>query len=398
MRKKTVRDIDVTGRRVLVRVDFNVPLSDEGEITDDTRIRACLPTISYLVEAGAKVILCSHMGRPKGKVVPELRLTPVATRLADLLGRPVIKAADVVGPSAQQAVAEMEAGEVVLLENVRFHPGEEANDPELARALAALADVYAGDAFGAAHRAHASTAGVARHLPAVAGLLMERELTFLGTALSRPERPFTAVIGGAKVSDKIGVLQNLVALVDHLVIGGGMANTFLRAQGHETGKSLVEQDKLELARSILDAAQEQGAAIHLPADVVVASEFAPQAEHKIVPVSAIPPDWMALDIGPESREAFAKVIVASRTVIWNGPMGVFEMESFAKGTLAVAEAMARCTGLTIVGGGDSVAALEQVGLVDAMRHVSTGGGASLEFLEGRDLSGVACLMDKEGAA
>ncbi|HEY8346992.1 MAG TPA: phosphoglycerate kinase [Symbiobacteriaceae bacterium] len=388
----TVRDIDVKGKRVFVRVDFNVPLQD-GRITDDTRIRAALPTIQYLVENGAIAILASHLGRPKGKRVPEYSLAPVATRLQELLGRPVQFVPDCIGEEVENLVKSQGPGSVVLLENLRFYPGEEKNDPEFAQALARLAEVYVNDAFGTAHRAHASTRGVADYLPVkVAGFLMQKEVDTMGKALADPDRPFVAIIGGAKVSDKIMVIENLLPKVDRLIIGGGMANTFLRAQGYATGSSLVEEEKVEVARELL---QKGGDKILLPRDVVVAREFKADAEHKVVPVSAIEDGWMALDIGPESAKAFAEVIRQARTVIWNGPMGVFEMPAFARGTLAVAQAMAECQGLTIVGGGDSVAAVEQAGLAEKMSHVSTGGGASLEFLEGRELPGVACLATKD---
>ncbi|MCG0239414.1 MAG: phosphoglycerate kinase [Firmicutes bacterium] len=395
MQLKTVRDVDVKGRRVLVRVDFNVPLAEDGSITDDTRIRAALPTIRYLVEQGARVILCSHLGRPKGKPDPKYSLRPAAARLEQLLGRPVKLAADVVGPSARELAAGLKDGDVMMLENVRFEPGEEKNDPELARKLAELAELYVNDAFGTAHRAHASTAGVAAHLPAVAGFLMQKEVEVMGKALAQPDRPFVAIIGGAKVSDKIGVIENLLTKVDKLVIGGGMANTFLRAQGLETGASLVEEEKLDLARSLMDRARERGVELLLPVDVVVADRFAADATHKVVPVDQIPQGWMALDIGPETARRYQEVIRSARTVVWNGPMGVFEMEPFARGTVAVAQAVADCQGTTIVGGGDSVAAVEKAGVADRITHVSTGGGASLEFLEGRELPGVAVLQRKE---
>ncbi|MFO7172411.1 MAG: phosphoglycerate kinase [Bacillota bacterium] len=394
MQLKTVRDVDVKGRRVLVRVDFNVPLAEDGSITDDTRIRAALPTIRYLVEQGARVILCSHLGRPKGKPDPKYSLRPAAARLEQLLGRPVKLAADVVGPSAQELAAGLKDGDVMMLENVRFEPGEEKNDPELARKFAELAELYVNDAFGSAHRAHASTAGVAAHLPAVAGFLMQKEVEVMGKALAQPDRPFVAIIGGAKVSDKIGVIENLLTKVDKLIIGGGMANTFLRAQGLETGASLVEEEKLDLARSLVDRARERGVELLLPVDVVVADRFAADATYKVVPADQIPQGWMALDIGPETARRYQEVIRTARTVVWNGPMGVFEMEPFAKGTFAVAQAVADCQGTTIVGGGDSVAAVEKAGVADRITHVSTGGGASLEFLEGRELPGVAVLQRK----
>ncbi|AVX19746.1 phosphoglycerate kinase [Carboxydocella sporoproducens DSM 16521] len=394
MEKKTIRDVDVKGKRVLVRVDFNVPTDENRQITDDTRIRAALPTIKYLLEQGAKVILASHFGRPKGQVNEKYRLDQVAKRLSELLGQEVAKTSDCVGPEAEAAVAALAPGQALLLENVRFHAEEEKNDPEFAKKLAALADLFVNDAFGAAHRAHASTAGVAQYLPAVAGFLMEKEISIMGKALANPERPFVAIIGGAKVSDKIGVIQNLLTKVDTLIIGGGMANTFLKAQGYELGKSLVEEDKVQLAKELLATAQQRGIELLLPRDVVVAAAFAPDAEHKTVAVGEIPADWQALDIGPATAEKYAGVIRQAKTVVWNGPMGVFEMDAFARGTEAVAKAMAECPGTTIIGGGDSVAAVEKVGVAEKMTHISTGGGASLEFLEGKTLPGVAVLQDK----
>lgn len=389
--KKTIRDIDVAGKRVLVRVDFNVPLDKAGQITDDTRIRAALPTIEYLRDKDAKVIVCSHLGRPKGKVAEEFRLTPVAKRLSELLGTTVQKTDDCIGPEVEKAVAAMKPGDVLLLENLRFHPEEEANDPGFAKQLAALADIYVNDAFGAAHRAHASTEGVARFLPAVAGFLMERELTFLGKALADPTRPFVAVLGGAKVSDKIGVIENLLPKVDWLIVGGGMANTFLKALGYEVGASLVEEDKVELAKDLL---QRAGKKLMLPVDVVIADAFAADAQHQTVPVDKVLPGWRILDIGPRSVEAFDAVLRKAKTVVWNGPMGVFEFPAFAAGTVAIAKCLAETDATTIIGGGDSAAAVEQAGVADKMTHISTGGGASLEFLEGRVLPGVAALQDK----
>ncbi|MCL6599299.1 MAG: phosphoglycerate kinase [Alicyclobacillus macrosporangiidus] len=394
MNKQTVRDVEWKGRRALVRVDFNVPMQD-GRITDDTRMRAALPTLLYLLERGAAVILMSHLGRPKGQRVEKYSLEPVAGHLRVLLpGVQIRFASDCVGDEAEQAARGLAPGEVLVLENLRFHPEEEKNDPAFAEALARLGDVYVNDAFGAAHRAHASTAGVARYLPAVAGLLMEREIDVMGRALERPERPFTAIIGGAKVSDKIGVIENLLPKVDHLLIGGGMANTFLAVQGHDMGKSLVETEALDTARRLLQAAADRGAQLLLPLDLVVADRFAPDAERRVCAAGEVPPDGMALDIGPETTAKYQEVIRQAKTVIWNGPMGVFEMPAFARGTLAIAEAMAQVQGVTIVGGGDSVAAVEQAGLADRMTHVSTGGGASLEFLEGKTLPGVAALRDK----
>jgi phosphoglycerate kinase len=387
----TVRDIDVKGKRVFVRVDFNVPLED-GTITDDTRIRAALPTIQYLVENGAVAILASHLGRPKGEKNPKYSLAPVADRLEQLLGKKVTFAPDCIGPEVEQVVEGAQPGDVILLENLRFYKEEEKNDPEFAQKLAKLGEVYVNDAFGTAHRAHASTRGAADFMQVkVAGFLMQKEVDIMGGALQNPDRPFVAIIGGAKVSDKIMVIENLLGKVDHLIIGGGMANTFLAAQGYATGKSLVEAEKIETAKELL---AKSGGKILLPVDVVVATEFKNEAEHKAVPADQIPGEMMALDIGPESARQFADVIKKAKTVIWNGPMGVFEMSNFARGTMAVAQAMADSEGVTIVGGGDSVAAVEQAGLADRMTHVSTGGGASLEFLEGRELPGVSCLATK----
>lgn len=394
LNKQSVRDIAVNGKRVFCRVDFNVPLED-GRITDDTRIRAAIPTIQYLTERGAKVILASHLGRPKGKVVDELRLTPVAERLSQLLGDKVQKTDEAVGAAVEATVAELQDGDVLLLENVRFYPGEEQNDDSLAQAFAKLADVYVNDAFGAAHRAHASTTGIAQYLPAVAGLLMEKELTTLGKALSDPERPFTAIVGGAKVRDKIGVIDNLLDKVDNLIIGGGLAYTFVKAKGLEIGKSILEPDKVEQAQQFMEKAQQQGVNFYMPSDVVVAEAFSPDARTEIVDIERIPADLEALDIGPKTRETYAQVIKKSRLVIWNGPMGVFEFDKFAGGTNAVAEAMAEAEATTVIGGGDSAAAVEKAGLADRMSHISTGGGASLEFMEGKQLPGVIALNEKE---
>ncbi|MDN4594325.1 phosphoglycerate kinase [Polycladomyces subterraneus] len=394
MNKKTIRDVDVRGKRVFCRVDFNVPMED-GRITDDTRIRAALPTIRYLTEQGAKVILASHLGRPKGRVVEELRLAPVAKRLAELLEKPVDYVEETVGEEVERRVAALNEGDVLLLENVRFEPGEEKNDPELARAFANLADLFVNDAFGAAHRAHASTAGIAEHLPAVAGFLMQKELETLGRALEAPERPFTAIIGGAKVRDKIGVIENLLEKVDNLLIGGGLSYTFVKAQGYEIGKSLLEEDKLELARSFMEKAKAKGVRLLLPVDVVVADRFAPDARAETVAIDSIPADMEAMDIGPKTRELFAEVVKSSRLVIWNGPMGVFEFDRFAHGTNAVAQVLVDSEALTIVGGGDSAAAIEKAGLADRVSHVSTGGGASLEMMEGKALPGVVALDDRE---
>ncbi|MEO2077815.1 MAG: phosphoglycerate kinase [Bacillus sp. (in: firmicutes)] len=394
MNKKTLKDVDVKGKRVFCRVDFNVPMQ-EGKITDETRIRAALPTIQYLIDQGAKVILASHFGRPKGKVVEEMRLTPVGVRLSELLGKDVKKADEAYGDSVKALIDTMAEGDVLLLENVRFYPGEEKNDPELAKAFAELADVYVNDAFGAAHRAHASTEGIAHNLPAVSGFLMEKELDVLGKALSNPERPFTAIIGGAKVKDKIGVIENLLELVDNLIIGGGLAYTFVKAQGHEVGKSLLEEDKIDLANSFMEKAKEKGVNFYMPVDVVVADDFGADANSKVVGIEEIPADWEALDIGPKTREIYADVIKKSKLVIWNGPMGVFEIDKFAGGTKAVAEALAEAEGTySVIGGGDSAAAVEKFELADKMSHISTGGGASLEFMEGKALPGVVALNDK----
>ncbi|RDI41071.1 phosphoglycerate kinase [Falsibacillus pallidus] len=394
MNKKSVKDIDVKGKRVFCRVDFNVPMKD-GNVTDDTRVRAALPTIQYLADQGAKVILASHLGRPKGQVNEELRLTPVAKRLSELMGKDVKKADEAYGDAVQSQIAEMNEGDVLLLENVRFYPGEEKNDPELAKEFAALADVYVNDAFGAAHRAHASTEGIAQHLPSAAGLLMEKELQVLGKALSNPDRPFTAIIGGAKVKDKIGVIDNLLEKVDNLIIGGGLAYTFVKAQGHEVGKSLLEEDKIDLAKSFMEKAKEKGVKFYMPVDVVVADDFSEDANKKTVAINEIPSDWEALDIGPKTREVYTDVIKNSKLVIWNGPMGVFELDAFANGTKAVAQALADAKDTySVIGGGDSAAAVEKFNLADQMSHISTGGGASLEFMEGKTLPGVAALDDK----
>jgi phosphoglycerate kinase len=394
MNKKTLKDVDVKGKRVFCRVDFNVPMQD-GQITDETRIRAAIPTIQYLMDQGAKVILASHFGRPKGKVVEEMRLTPVGVRLSELLGKNVQKADEAYGDSVKSLIETMNEGDVLLLENVRFYPGEEKNDSELAKAFAELADVYVNDAFGAAHRAHASTEGIAHHLPAVSGLLMEKELDVLGKALSNPERPFTAIIGGAKVKDKIGVIDNLLEKVDNLIIGGGLAYTFVKAQGHEVGKSLLEADKIDLANSFIEKAKEKGVNFYMPVDVIVADDFSADANTKVVAINEIPADWEALDIGPKTAEIYREVIQKSKLVIWNGPMGVFEIDKFAGGTKAVAHALAEAEGTySVIGGGDSAAAVEKFNLAEKMSHISTGGGASLEFMEGKELPGVVALNDK----
>ena len=395
--KKSVEDINVTGKRLLVRCDFNVPMED-GRITDDNRIVGALPTIKYLLAHNARVILCSHMGRPKGEFNPKYTLAPVAKRLSELLGKDVTLAADVVGPDAQAKAAALKDGEVLLLENVRFHKEEEKNDPAFAKQLASLAEIYVNDAFGTAHRAHASTAGVADYLPAVCGYLIEKEISVMGGALNNPTRPFVAILGGAKVADKLKVIENLLTKVDTLIIGGGMAYTFLAAQGKGIGTSLYDAEKLDYCKDMLKKAEEKGVKLLLPVDTVVASAFpdpidAP-VETEIVCSSAIPADKMGLDIGPKTRELFAEAAKTAKTVIWNGPMGVFENDALAKGTIAVAAALAESDATTIVGGGDSAAAVEKLGFADKITHISTGGGASLEFLEGLELPGIACLNDK----
>ena len=394
MNKKTIRDLSFKGKRIFVRVDYNVPMDKAGNITDDTRISATLPTLRYLLEQGASLILGAHFGRPKNGPAPEFSLAPVATHLSSLLGKEVKFAADCVGPVAEAAAQALQPGEVLMLENLRFHSEEEKNDPLFAKGLAALADIAVNDAFGVSHRAHASVEGITKFLPAVAGFLMEKELDFLGRAVTNPERPYVAIIGGAKVSDKIGVIANLLTKVDALLIGGGMANTFIAAQGYSVGKSLVEPDKIPLAKDLIAQAKASGVKLLLPSDVVVAEKFASDAAHRVVAVSAIGAEEMALDIGPASSAAFAQTLADAKTVVWNGPMGVFEMDAFAKGTEFVAQAVAHSQAVSIVGGGDSVAALEKVGLADQITHISTGGGASLEFLEGKVLPGVAALADK----
>ncbi|MEH7458431.1 phosphoglycerate kinase [Bacillus pseudomycoides] len=394
MNKKSIRDVDLKGKRVFCRVDFNVPMKD-GKVTDETRIRAALPTIQYLVEQGAKVILASHLGRPKGQVVEEMRLTPVAARLGELLGKDVKKADEAFGPAVQEMIAAMNEGDVLVLENVRFYAGEEKNDAELAKEFAALADLFVNDAFGAAHRAHASTAGIADYLPAVSGFLMEKELEVLGKALSNPERPFTAIIGGAKVKDKIGVIRHLLDKVDNLIIGGGLAYTFVKAMGHEIGQSLCEDDKIELAKEFMQLAKEKGVNFYMPVDCVVADDFSETANRQVVDIDSIPADWEGLDIGPKTSAIYADVIKNSKLVVWNGPMGVFEMAPFAEGTKAVGQALADAEDTySVIGGGDSAAAVEKFGMADKMSHISTGGGASLEFMEGKELPGVVCLNDK----
>ncbi|MNH98556.1 Phosphoglycerate kinase [compost metagenome] len=393
MTKKSVRDVEVNGKRVFVRVDFNVPL-ENGKITDDTRIRETLPTIKYLIENGAKVILASHLGRPKGEFVDSLRLTPAAERLSELLGKPVAKADEAVGEAVKAKVDALNNGDVLVLENVRFYPGEEKNDPELAKQFAELADLFVNDAFGAAHRAHASTEGIAHLIPAVSGLLMEKELSVLGKALSNPERPFTAIIGGSKVKDKIDVIDNLLNIADNVLIGGGLTYTFFKAQGYEIGQSLLDKDKLDVALGFIEKAKKLGKNFMLPVDIVISDDFSADANTDIVGIDGIPADWEGIDIGPKTRELYADVIKKSKLVVWNGPMGVFEIEPFSHGTREVAEACAATEGYTIIGGGDSAAAAEKFHLADKMDHISTGGGASLEFMEGKKLPGVEALNDK----
>lgn len=395
MAKKTIEDIQVSGKKVLCRVDFNVPLTEDGKVSDDKRIVAALPTVKYLLSQNAKVILCSHLGRPKGKVDMKYSLKPVAERLGELLpGVRVQFAADTVGDSARACIADMQDGEIVLLENTRFQKEEEANDPEFAKKLADLADIFVSDAFGTVHRAHASTAGVADYIPAVAGYLIGKELGIMGEALENPVRPFVAILGGAKVADKIGVIRNLLSKCDSLIIGGGMAYTFFKAMGYEIGDSLLDENSIELAKELMAEAKERGVQLLLPVDTVVADKFDANAEYKTVPASAIPAGWMGMDIGEQTRAKYAEVIKSAKTVIWNGPMGVFEFPNFAKGTAAVAEACAQCEGTTIIGGGDSASAVKKLGYASKMTHISTGGGASLEFLEGKVLPGVAVLNDK----
>ncbi|MGM8215267.1 phosphoglycerate kinase [Bacillaceae bacterium W0354] len=391
-RKLTLKDVNLKGKKVLCRVDFNVPISD-GEISDDTRIRAALPTINYLINEGAIVILASHLGRPKGKVVEELHLDPIAQHLSNLLEQRVFKTDDVYSEEVVQTVNELSEGDVLLLENVRFHPGEEKNDPELAKQFASLADIFVNDAFGTAHRAHASTEGVAHHLTAVSGFLLQKEIEVLGKALENPERPFTAIIGGAKVKDKIGVIDNLLDKVDHLLIGGGLSYTFIKAQGYEIGDSLLEEDKIELAKQFLQKADEKGVKLHLPLDAVIADEFSKDAKTEVVDIDSIPAGWQGLDIGPKTIEHFSSIIGDSKLIIWNGPMGVFEYEAFANGTKSVAEALAKTDGYTVIGGGDSASAVEKFNFAEQMDHISTGGGASLEFMEGKTLPGIAALTE-----
>jgi len=394
MNKKTLTDVSFAGKTVFCRVDFNVPMQD-GKVTNDKRIAAVLPTINYLVEQGAKVILASHLGRPKGEVVNDLRLDPVAERLSQLIDRDVKKVDTVFGDEVDKAIAELTAGDILLLENVRFEPGEEANDPELAKAFANMADIFVNDSFGTAHRAHASTAGVGTYLPGVAGFLLEKEIDILHKALDNPDRPFTAIIGGSKVKDKINVIENLLERVDNILIGGGLATTFLKALGYEIGNSLLEEDKIDLAKDFIDRAKEKDVNFYIQTDAIIADEFKEDANVRTVKANEIEAGWMCLDIGPETSKTYRDVILNSKLVVWNGPMGVFEMDPFSHGTRAVAEALVDTEGYTVIGGGDSAAAVEQFSLADQMDHVSTGGGASLEFMEGKVLPGIGVLDDKD---
>jgi phosphoglycerate kinase len=388
--KKTITDVDVKGKRVLVRVDFNVPLKD-GVVGDDTRIRGALPTIHYLLDHGAAVILCSHLGRPKGTADPKYSMKPVAEYLGSLMGQQVAFAEDCVGPAAEEAAKALKPGDVLVLENTRYHNEEEANDPEFSRQLASLAELYVNDAFGSAHRAHASTEGVTKYLPGVSGFLMEKEIQYLGQAIDDPKRPFVAILGGAKISDKIGVIKNLLTKADNILIGGGMANTFFKAQGYPVADSLVEDEALETARELLAIG---GTKLRLPVDVVIADKYEEGAAFRVMPMGPIPDGWRILDVGPETVESFGKVIASAGTVVWNGPMGVFEFPNFAKGTFGVAKAVAESKAVSVIGGGDSVSAIQKSGLTDKITHISTGGGASLEMLEGLVLPGVAALQDK----
>jgi len=393
IKKKTVRDVDIKGKRVIMRVDFNVPLDKEGNITDDTRIRAALPTIKYVLEQDTKLILMSHLGRPKGQVKEELRLAPVGKRLQELLGKDVIVCKDSIGEEVKKIISGMQSGDIVLLENLRFHKEEEANDPEFAKELASYADIYVNDAFGTAHRAHASTEGIAHYLPAVAGFLMEKEIDFLGKLLYQPAKPYIAIIGGAKVSSKIGVLEKLLEKVDALLIGGGMSYTFLKAKGFEVGNSLVETEKINLAFELIKKADEKGVSLQFPVDNLVADRIDADAKVKLTDTNAIPKDMIGVDIGPKTIKQYKKEIKKASTIFWNGPMGIFEIDKFAKGTNQIAKAVASAKGTTVVGGGDSVAAVNKVGVADKIDHVSTGGGASLEFLEGKELPGIKVLED-----
>lgn len=394
MNKKTIRDIDLKGKKVFVRCDFNVPMNEEREITDNTRIVAALPTIKYLLEQKCKIILASHLGRPKGEVKPEYSLAPVAKELSRLLNKEVIMAKDVIGPDATEKAKNLKEGEILLLENVRFHREETDNDPEFSKKLAEMAEIFVNDAFGTAHRAHSSTTGIASYLPAVSGFLIEKELKFLGDALNNPERPFVAILGGAKVSDKIGVIDSLLEKVDTLIIGGGMAYTFFKAQGYEVGKSLCELDKLELAKELMKKAKTKGVKLMLPVDTKVGKEFKEDTESKTVKYTEIPADWEGFDIGKETIKMFTEELKKAKTVVWNGPLGLFEFPQFAIGTNAIAKVLSEIDATTIIGGGDSAAAVEKAGLADKMTHISTGGGASLEFLEGKKLPGIEALLDK----
>lgn len=395
MNKKTIRDIDLAGKKVLVRCDFNVPLDENLNITDNRRIVGALPTIKYLLENKCKVILCSHLGRPKGEVKKEFSLEPVAKELSKLLGIDVKLSEDIIGPRSKELTLNMKDGEVVLLENVRYDKREEANAPEFAKQLASLADIYVNDAFGTAHRAHSSTAGVANYLPAVSGFLMEKEINFLGTTLENPKRPFVAILGGKKVSDKIGVIENLLEKVDTLIIGGGMTYTFVKAMGYEIGNSVCEEDKVDLAKELIEKAKSKGVKLLLPVDTKIGKEFSADTESKIVKIEEIPEGWQGLDIGDETIELYEKELANANTVVWNGPLGVFEFEQFSKGTTKIAECLGNLTNaVTIIGGGDSAAAIEKLGIGDKFTHISTGGGASLEFLEGKKLPGVECLLNK----
>ncbi len=394
MNKKTVKDIDLKGKKVFVRCDFNVPMDENQNITDNARIVGALPTIKYLLEQNCKIILASHLGRPKGEVKPEFSLAPVAKELSKLLGQEVIMAKDVIGEDACEKAANLKEGEILLLENVRFHKEETDNDPEFCKKLASMAEVYVNDAFGTAHRAHASTTGIASYLPAVSGFLIEKELQFLGNAVNNPERPFVAILGGAKVSDKIGVIDSLLEKVDTLMIGGGMAYTFFKAQGYEVGNSICEMDKLDLAKEAMEKAEQKGVKFMLPVDTKVGKEFKPDTESKIVSYTEIPAEWEGFDIGPETIKMFEEELRKAKTVVWNGPLGLFEFDQFAIGTNAIAKVLSEIDATTIIGGGDSAAAVKKAGLEDKMTHISTGGGASLEFLEGKKLPGIEALMDK----
>ena len=394
MNKKTVKDIDLKGKKVFVRCDFNVPMDENQNITDNARIVGALPTIKYLLEQNCKIILASHLGRPKGEFKPEFSLAPVAKELSKLLGQEVIMAKDVIGEDAMTKAANLKEGEILLLENVRFHKEETDNDPEFSKKLASMAEVYVNDAFGTAHRAHASTTGIASYLPAVSGFLIEKELKFLGNAVNNPERPFVAILGGAKVSDKIGVIDSLLEKVDTLMIGGGMAYTFFKAQGYEVGNSICEMDKLDLAKEAMEKAKQKGVKFMLPVDTKVGKEFKPDTESKIVSYTEIPADWEGFDIGPETIKMFEEELRKAKTVVWNGPLGLFEFDQFAIGTNAIAKVLSEIDATTIIGGGDSAAAVKKAGLEDKMTHISTGGGASLEFLEGKKLPGIEALMDK----